>query len=215
MTMKDHAATACVQASAEMEHATVKACTDAGLIIHGPNGVSTGQVATGCLIEPMAGDRVLVSRSEDECFILAVLARTSDERTINAPGRLTVRAQHLDLRGEAGSVLASHGSTEISGRQFKLRSTEARVHAGRMSVIADSGEARISAVRLIADRIETVSDRIAQCARQVIRRVEEVESLQAGNVIQRIRENLFSRSKRVSLTASKDVHVDGERIHMG
>jgi hypothetical protein len=213
--VSQHSTMEYAQASAQLEHATVKACTDAGLIIHGPAGVATAQVAVGCLLEPMAGDRVLVTQTGEERFVLTVLARASEARTIRVPGHLAIQARELSLRGDHDVALASGGSLGLSSPRLKIHGQDTRIQGRNMAVTAEHGEAHFAGVRLVADRIETIGDRIVQCARQVVRRVEEVETLHVGNLIQRVRENLLSRSKRASITASKDVHIDGERIHMG
>lgn len=204
-----------MQTAVGLEHATVKACTDAGLIVHGPAGVATAQAAVGCLVEPIAGDRVLISRGGDECFVLTVLARDSSRRSINVAGELSVTAGNLHLHGHQGTTVDSDTRLRMRSPKVAVTSGETEVHGRRVSVSGEEGHAHFRDTRLVASAIEVVGDRIAQCARQVVRRVEEVETLHVGNLVQRVRENLVSRSKRASITASKDVHVDGERIHMG
>lgn len=203
------------QAGSSLEHATVKACTEAGLIVHGPGGVATAQTAVGCLIEPMAGDRVLLSRSGDECFVLTVLARTGDKRQINIAGDLSISAERLHVLGREEACIDSSEHLQMRSSRIAVVSGEAEIHGQRITVSAEEGHAHFRTTRLVASAIEIVGDRIAQCARQVVRRVEDVETLHVGNLVQRVRENLLSRSKRTSMTASKDVHIDGERIHMG
>lgn len=184
----------------DLEHATVKAITDAGLIVHGSRGVTTARTAVSCLVDPAAGDLVLLSRTVGDCFVLAVLERTDDSRRISVPGRLAISADELSLQGHQRTAIESEHTT---------------VCARELNVSGERAQARFRETRLIADAIEVVGDRIAQSARRVIRRVEEVETLNVGNLVQRIRANLVSRSKRASITASGDIHVDGKRIHMG
>ena len=205
--MNDAILTGSAQAGAQFEHATVTACTEAGYIIHGPLGVTTAQVAAGCLLEPGTGDRVLVSRCPGECFILGVLVRQGQGRRVRIDGELTISAGRLNLQGDE--------AVEVSGPRVGVVGQVAELRAGRADVAAEEGTARFQRTRLVTGVLETVSDRVVQCARQVVRRVEEVETLSVGNLIQRVRENLVSRSRRTSITARKDVHVDGERIHMG
>lgn len=199
----------------ELEHATVKACTEAGLIVHGPTGVATAQTAVSCLIEPIAGDRVLLSRSGDECFVLTVLARAGHQRRINIAGDLSISAERLHVRGRKEACVDSSERLQLRSSRVAVVSGEAEIHGQRITVSGEEGHAHFRNTRLVASAIEIVGDRIAQCARQVVRRVEEVETLQVGNLVQRVRENFLVRSKRTSMTASKDVHIDGERIHMG
>lgn len=202
-------------ASNTLEHATVKACTEAGLIVHSPTGVATAKTAVGCLVEPTAGDRVLLTRSSEECFVLTVLARTQGQRRINIAGDLSITAERLYMQGRQEVDIEGGERLQMRSSRLAVVSGEAEVYGRRVSVSGDEGHAHFQHTRLVASAIEIVSDRIAQCARQIVRRVEEVETLQVGNLVQRVRENLLVRSKRTSMTASKDVHIDGERIHMG
>lgn len=201
--------------AASLEHATVQAVTEGGLIVHGQRGVTTARAAVGCLIEPTTGDRVLISRSGDECFVLTVLAREHAERRIRVEGPLTVEARNLSLVGSHEAVLESGRRLQLRAEQIGVDSGEAEIHGRRLSASGDRGHAHFREMRLLSSTLEVITDRLVQCARQVARRVEEVETLHVGNLIQRVRENLVSRSKRTSITASGDVHVDGERIHMG
>lgn len=198
-----------------LEHATVKACTDGGLIVHGAIGVVTAQAAVGCLIQPVVGDRVLISRNAEECFVLTVLARNSRERSIDVPGDLSVTADHLYLCGRHEAAVDSHERLRLRTPRLAVTAGDTDVQGQSINVCGEQAQATFGDARLVATAVEIVSDRIAHCARQVVRRVEEVETLHVGNLVQRVRENLISRSKRTSITASKDVHVDGERIHMG
>lgn len=204
-----------VQSHAVMEHATIQAETAAGWIVHGPEGVRAAQVAAGCLVAPHVGDRVLVTRAGAECYVLTILSRESRDRELRVNGELAVSAKRLRLSGDEDVALKGGHKVGLHGHRIALTSDETAVCGRRVEVTADEGRAQFRKVQLVASSLETCADRIGQFARTVIRRVEEVETTQIGNLVQNIRESLISRSKRTSMTARKDVHVDGERIHMG
>jgi len=200
---------------AQLEHGTVKAVTAGGLIVHSTGGVTAARAAIGCLVEPHPGDRVLVSRSGSECFVLSVLAREGSSRCIRVSGELTVAADRLSFT--ADEHVDVHGKRRINMRAgcLGVSADDTRVDSKQVSLCGERGEARFDEFRGLISSLELIGDRVLQCVRQVTRRVSEVEILNVGNLIQRVRENLLSRSRRASVTASGDMHIDGERIHMG
>lgn len=200
---------------ASFAHATVQAATEAGLIIHGASGVTTASIAVGCLVEPQVGDRVLVSDDGEMCFVLTVLRRSSPDRTIEVPGQLILSADSVTVSGRTRVDLGSSGSLGVGASSMALTSDELSIRSARVNVSGREANVHFRTARLVATGIETVSDRIIQCARNVVRKIEESETTYVRNLIQTVRENYFSRSKRTSITARKDVQVDGERIHMG
>jgi len=200
---------------ARLEHATVKAATEVGLIVHSAAGVTTAQVAVGCLVEPQAGDQVLLSNGGGQSFVLTVLARSSADRSINVSGSLSVTAKTLRIAAREDAAIAAGNRTHIVSSRFDVTSDEATVRSERLKVSAEEGHAYFAHARFVATAIETITERVVESARQVMRKIEETESISVGNLIQTVRENYLSRSKRTSITARNDVQVDAERIHMG
>lgn len=203
------------QDTARMEHATVKAVTEAGLIVHGCSGVTTARTAFGCLVAPQAGDHVLVSRDRDACFVLTVLERASSDKTIAVAGTLALSARSLTLHGRDDARLSSGDSTAVSGRSVGLVGEALTARGQQISVSGEQATGQFNSAKLVATTMESVVDRVVQYARQLVRKIEETEATSARTLIQTVRENYFSRSKRTSITARKDVQVDAERIHMG
>lgn len=203
------------QEAARMEHATVKAVTEAGLIVHSSSGVTTAQAAFGCLVSPEAGDQVLVSRDRNTCFVLTVLERESSDKTIAVSGTLSLFAQALTLHGRDNARLSSSETSAVSGRSVGLVGDELTARGRRLSMSGEQATGQFTSAKLVATTMESVVDRVVQYARQVVRKIEETEATSVRNLIQSVRENYLSRSKRTSITARKDVQVDAERIHMG
>lgn len=213
--MTEHTANGLVETDAGLEHATVKASTEAGVIVHGVNGVATAWTSLGCLIEPQAGDRVLVSRQRGERFVIAVLAREQQQCTIRVPGDLAIESDRLTLRGRTRLDASGHSQLGLWSPKVSVTGSRTELTSDTVSLTGDEAQVTTRRARLSTSALDVCADRIVQAARQVMRRVEDVEVLHMGSLIQRIRETLISRSKRTSVTARHDVHIDGERIHMG
>ncbi len=201
--------------SAAFEHATVQAVTEDATIVHGPQGVTSAAIAVGCWVAPEPGDRVLLSRFAGECFVLSVLARESSARQLRVGGRLTVSAGELELSGDQGVRVASAEGLRLRGHRVDVAGIDTDIRSRGLRVTGEECNVQLQRARLITRSLESLGERVVQCARTFTRRVEETETLHVGTLIQRIRENWLSRSKRTSITARSDVQIDGERIHMG
>lgn len=200
---------------ATLEHARVQAVTSAGLVVQVNGSIRTARVAAGCLLEPASGDLVLMSRQGQTCFILTVLEQAAREGTIRYRGELSIDTDQLVLRGRRRVHLVSEDRVQTDAPTMAMNGDSALLTWRRLDLTAEEGVARIERVRVISGVAELFSKRIFQCARQVIRRVEDVETLHVGQLVQHVRKGLTTRAHRVSLTSRKDMQVKGERIHMG
>ena len=202
-------------AQAVIEHARVQAVTSAGLVLQANGSIRTARVAAGCLLEPGSGDLVLMSRQGQNCFVLTVLEQAAQEGRIRYPGALSIDTDQLVLRGRQRVHVVSEDRVQTDAPNMAMTGGSALLQWRRLDVTAEEGVARIHRARLISGVAEIFGKRIFQCARQVIRRVEDVETLHVGQLVQHIRKGITTRAHRVSLTSRKDMQVKGERIHMG
>jgi len=184
------------------DSARVVARDGAGFTILRHGQAEPAQRAFSCLVEPAAGDLVLVGHAEGEAFILAVLARHGDApmrvalpdgATIAAPeGRLTLDAGTLDLRA---------GATELTTRSIDIT-------AGRT-------DASLGRVALLAEAIETMAQRIIGRFRRSVRIVEDSDQTRARDIDQRASGHLHLRGDAVTLQGTALVKLRADQIHLG
>jgi len=62
-----------------LEYGTVKLAEGGAFTVAAESGTVTAKRAFSCLIEPLPGDAVLVSRAASGCYILAILERHGDQ----------------------------------------------------------------------------------------------------------------------------------------
>src|ERR1700679_2503231 len=92
-----------------LEDATVVGREGGAFVVRAGNRRLEARRATGCLVEPEEGDRVLLAWLGDERFILSVLAREA-----GAPSRLSVEGD-MELRVPAGRfVVASQDGIDLT-----------------------------------------------------------------------------------------------------
>jgi hypothetical protein len=142
--------------------------------------------ATSCLIEPRAGDCVLLAQALDQhCYVLHILARnTSACAALSVPG-----ADALNIC-QAKIGIHSVDTLELAS-------------ARDVSVTAASGVLALNAANLFM----TVSESIVQQSRNFIGKTVQY--------MLDVRQLLRMHAKDTLVTAERDVKMDAERISMG
>ncbi len=203
------------QQPSRFEHATVVGVGEGSVMVETPTGITAARTAVSCLLAPMKGDRVLLSRTGDECYLLAVLARANADRRLEVPGQLELAAEQVRVTARSSVALSAGEQLRLHSRQLRVGATDTALFSSRLDVSGHDAVGRFQRTRLLSDAVEVIGQRLFQSAQEVVRRVEKVELLRVGNLIQRIRHTWSSHAQRAALTARKDMRVDGERIHMG
>lgn len=197
---------------------TVKGVADKSVMIETRQGVINAGVAFSCLVTPEPGDQVLFSRSERSCYVLAILERSSGKNMqMDFPGdvRLKTANGRMDLAAATDLNLVAGEKGSLTGSTTALAGTTVHVTAGELSAQADAINTHAKTANVFIDAVDVVARRITQRAENVMRWVEQIETLHIGSLIQHVRRAMLSHSYHASITASKDVRIDGERIHMG
>ncbi|MGF1605835.1 MAG: DUF3540 domain-containing protein [Rhodothalassiaceae bacterium] len=159
--------------------------------------------AVSCLVAPLPGDRVLLTRDEAGlAYILAVLDRPSGQPAI------------LDVPGAS---------------QLSLQAPEAQISADRLTVRACDGAFLIGRLRLIGQSLKQLFGRIDaravsihrdaalldDRAKTATRRVEGIDHARAGARVDQVDGPASARAHTAVHSARKDMRLDGERINLG
>lgn len=141
--------------------------------------------ALSCLVEPRAGDRVLVGARADGAHVLHIVEREPCGAVcLSAPG-----AQALTLRQARVGVYAAEALDLAS--------------AGDASLTAAGGSLALSGRNLLL----TARESIVELADHYVGRI--------GQYLLEVRELLRLHGHDALVTATRDVKVDAERISMG
>lgn len=159
--------------------------------------------AASCLLAPTIGNRVLLYADENDVHILAVLERSATlAAEISVPD-----AREVSLR---------------SPEKLELAASKIAVAANEMDVIARSlrqtGEILSSSFRRV---LENVVDKmigartIATRAQARTAIIQEVDTLNAGTLVQNIDKVATQNSEISMVTAKQDVRLDAKRVSVG
>lgn len=204
--------------AAALETGFVKTVVRDGFLIHTSVGIIKGETAYSCLVSPQPDDQVLLCRTGRAWYITAVLTRqVHTPLELCFPGETSLKVHKGALHIEATGKVDLQSLTEISlfapectqlSSRHLIASEEMTVNSGRVT-------AHLKETCYTGKRIAVLVDEITQRAKNVVRYVEGVETLNIGNLIKNIRQFLNIRSHHASITTRKDLKIDGERIHMG
>lgn len=192
---------------------------EGGLRVRTRSGTYPVKRAVSCLIEPVAGDRVLVAHDgDDPVFVLAVLERASA-----APSRVVFGADaeffaprgRIEIGARDGIRIASPQSVELTSHQLRVNAADAQLTLERTSFAGTVLNTCVDTVKLVATSLDAVLDRWTQRVRQSLRRVDELDQLKAGQIDHAARDTLALHGKNTLVTANQLVKVDGEQIHVG
>ncbi|WP_437717506.1 DUF3540 domain-containing protein [Sorangium sp. So ce448] len=200
---------------------------EAGRVVRAAGGafvVATGSAevearrAVSCMVEPAAGDVVLVSvLPERGAYILAVLERQGSDLCVVLDGDL-----HVKLPRGRFVLGAAEGVTLASGKEVAVVAGEVKVNARRGSVLVESlsylgtaVQAEIEKAKVKAAAFDASFERVTQRLKRVYRFVEEFEQLRAERVDYVAKKNMSLRGENTLVTAEELVKLDGAQIHLG
>lgn len=201
-----------------LESAFVKGGDDQNFMVENNRGVFSAKKAFSCLVLPETNDKVLISYSASEAFIMAVLERNSREANVVFPGRTKITADQGNILFQSKETIAmeSGRSIELLSPELSLSGTsKSSLTTTELNVDSKQINCRSSKIRLFADHVESVVNTVFQSLRNAVRQVEETETLNAGNLLQTVKKILTIHSHNAVITTRKDLKIDGERIHMG
>jgi hypothetical protein len=175
--------------------------------------------AVSCLIEPLPGDTVVVSRTESgRCHVLGILEREADGATSLAfEGDVELKTDdgHVRVAAREGIGLFSPGETTLVSRRLAVHSGEAEVLVPRLSFFGTFLQAQVDTIKLFGRACDSVFERVSQRVRRCFRRVEELDQVTAGQLDCRVKKLLSLRGKYSVITAEEDVRINGDKILMG
>ena len=170
--------------------------------------------APSCVIQPMAGDRVLLAMAgpgrEDLATIIAILGREeTGPATLSVAGSAALRIASKDLSLEAEERL------RLAAPRLDAEAGEARFRVTALHMVGDLLSGFVRSLEWASESIDSVARRIRSHAGQQTRIVEGVDHLKAGTALHRA-ENAYSlQGGQTVITARGDVRIDGERINLG
>ncbi len=208
-------------ATADGVSATVSARGEGGEVLR----VSSASGAVLFEYDPATG-RSSATAASGELSVSApagkLLLHGEEGVEISSGRAVRVRAKDvvaLERAGEAGEGgqrvwLDKRGVSVAGTAVFALaEKLEGRIGDARLVFRTVSTTAKVA--RSVVETVDMRVGRLVERARNVLREVEELHQLRAGRERTVVRETSHTTAKRVVMTASEEVKLDGQKIRLG
>lgn len=205
--------------SAAQASGVVIGATDRGWQLMLDDGSTpTAAVAVSCLVKPLLRDRVSVFMDDSGCWITAVLERAEGQPLtllFNSDTELSCPTGRMSLEAGQGLDLSSRSFVHIQSPVLKLSASLAQ-HCYKVGTwIGERLETTVNHIRSTSRSHEKVTDQNREAARVSVRKIEQVERTEAGQIDCRARDSLSLRSTHFLARAKKLTKIDGDQIQLG
>jgi ethanolamine utilization microcompartment shell protein EutS len=174
--------------------------------------------AASCLLEPFAGDLVLLAMPEGGCYVLAILRREE-----GAPSRIAAEGD-LELSAPKGKVVVAAGEgidlltpkeASVIADRLSLRAADVTAVLDRLSYLGSAVRAELGKLRVAASKIDGFFERTLQRVKRSYRFVEEIDQVRAKQIDMTAEGSVRVHAESVVVTADGLCKIDGEQIHLG
>ena len=209
---------------------TLQPCLEYGIVQSGGERLysvltSFGEVmseqAVSCLIQPQAGDTVLLSVDvTDNCFILSVLKRELCEKVrteilFDGDVDLHVRGGGLSLTSDKDMSFASREGLALASRKISVHADKGVATIGKLSFIGKILQSQVKRIKVIANTVENSFRRLTQRMDDSFRFVKEHEEVQSKSARYLVEDTLTMHSKNAVHMAEEIVAINAEQVHLG
>jgi hypothetical protein len=176
--------------------------------------------ATGCLLRPEDGDRVLALELGDEAWVLSVLERERDPSraaVIETAGPLALRAGRGDVDIDApGSVRVRAAETiGLETPELEIRAGIASMITRKLSWLCDRMEGRFVHLRVVGRVVDSVLERLSLKAGSSFRQVDSLDHARCGQIDYNAGGDLSLKAGNLLGHAKGLARINGKQIHLG
>ncbi|MEM8813289.1 MAG: DUF3540 domain-containing protein [Pseudomonadota bacterium] len=172
-------------------------------LVAGTGWSGSARRAPACLVQPMAGDRVMMVRASDGAlFVLAVLERPDSDAlclTNALGGEIAVKAEALSLDGQTMAIDAQKGRFAIQ---------ELTVVGRVMRTIHDIAES-------VSRRLSWAADTATGSAETYVRTTKGTDIVSGTVISRRASSAMTHESAQAVINATGEMRLNAERIDMG
>lgn len=172
--------------------------------------------ATGRMkVNVPAGDLELAT-DEGDIVLNAARSLRLLGRSIEATGGSHVHLATEDLPGMARSVLSLDPSVaRIASPNLAVAAQRARLRLGEATYSGDRLSARITSLKLVAQRLERIADQVHERVGYAYTTVRKLLEVRAKRIRTVVSSSYRLRTKTAFLKSDDDFKVKGDKIHLG
>lgn len=201
------------------EVGTVVAIEGTSIRVEVEDDVIVARKAASCLLAPAAGDAVLVVLLESgAAYVLAVLERdaeTASRIVLEGDAAIEAPTGKVRILSREGVEMVTEQEISMVSARTTIHAPEAAISAERLGIFSNAVQAEVGVVKVVAEALDSIADRIFQKAKRVYRVVTEQDHLRAESIDHAAKGTLTMRAENTIVMAKELVKVDSEQIHLG
>ncbi|WP_437990486.1 DUF3540 domain-containing protein [Sorangium sp. So ce145] len=187
-------------------------------IVETESGEVRAKRATSCLLEPAAGDLVLLTAVNGAHYILAVLEREEGAPShLVSEGDLQIRLRRgsLGIAAPDGVHLAAGKDLSMAASTFHVQAKEGHVALELFTFLSKMARGEVDRAKLIGRSLDSALERLSQRVKRSYRIVEEADHVRAERIDYAAKGNLAIHSENAKITACHVVKIDADQIQVG
>lgn len=191
-------------------YAKVYKASEQGVEVEVDGQILSAHVGFGCLVRPIPGDRVLLSRGPEGAFVISVIERLVPDRAtlaLSSGGALAIEADSVSVVARK-DVSVDANELNLRGQKFLLVADSVTVFGRLANWVAEN-------LRISARTLDTVADTLSSRAIDRVAIVERADVLRAASVSQTIDNVAVTSAPAVVIAATEDLRLDGKRVTVG
>ena len=176
-------------------------------------------VAAACLLQPEAGDLVLLCRTAslggttqlDVWWVLSVLQRGQPAAlaTLAVPEAESVLLQAPKLS------LAASGRLHVATGNLAVQALKTSVDSESVQLVMGSGHLVARQLTRMVHAFHSLADTVTERCRTRVAVIDEINSTQAGTELVESKDAMMFKGSQVMVDAQQTVRIDGKHILMG
>lgn len=174
--------------------------------------------ALSCLVEPQAGDQVIICGPDrNRVYLIAVISRNSDAPvSLKTKGDLAISSAtgSVSVHSAAGTRIGSDATLQVCSNHYEQKNDTARITIGAMTYAGSTLDATVGRTTFFSSVIGLMADRINSVARLCFRHVREVDHVRAQTIDYEAEKLTRVHGGYTTLTAQDVMKINGDQIHM-
>ena len=163
-----------------------------------------------------SGNLEFVTKNGDINFISEGNISFKSNHSIIIESLINIQASVMNTINKVVSSLSfNQQKIKMNSSELDMTTLRTNIKTGEMKYIGYKFSATVKYGKLIAGKLETLSNDIICKAKNIYNNVDELVQLKASRVRTLIKNNLHIKAKNSYLKSDEDFKINGEKIHLG
>jgi hypothetical protein len=206
------------QPQPELEYAQVELLEADGIVVSTPTARFFARQAVSCLVRPLPGDTVLLSRDmTGQAYVLSVLERPDGEQatTLQVQGDLNLEAAgQVSLTSAQDIRLTSGQEVGVAASRISMNAAEAEGFFEKTTLTSRFFDGRFERIRQVAQAVDSFFGRVVERMKTNHRKVEEAEDVQVGQARYLVDGTWTVHTRQTMHTSQGHVKIDAETVQL-